>query len=58
MVESTIKTTTQVTLTMDQTEARWLKNLMQNSINTAQDENEEEINFDIRKRFWDALSDV
>jgi hypothetical protein len=50
---------TKITLTLTESEAKWLKAVMQNPIEHAQDpSHEDDHNRNMRNRFWDALTDV
>jgi len=51
-----MKINTEITLTLNDKEAQWLKGLIQNPMCAPQDEQHEDAN--MRKALWDALSHV
>ena len=50
-----IEKTVKVTLTLDQTEARWLKNVMQSPLWGKTPEQEFKIDKQMRRIFWEAM---
>jgi hypothetical protein len=58
MAIASIEKNVQVTLTLSESEAEWLKALVQNPINVQVAEDEHQIDSDIRHTIWNALSEI
>ena len=57
-MKSKIVKNVEVRLCLDEDEAKWLKDLMQNPIGYGHDEDEENNDKLMRELFWDALKDI
>lgn len=54
-MESVYSKTIEIVLTMNETEATWLKNIMQNPLHGQSVESEDQDNKAMRKMFWNTL---
>jgi hypothetical protein len=57
-MKTEIKTTTKVTLSLTEEEARWLKSTMQNPLYGEHPADESDENKEMRERFWVALNHI